>query len=87
MSEVVHLTELDVIFGYYGDTSYKKALNLCILKGKQFISNYKYRNMRPSLYALLLKLKDYLQLEKCICIRNNTPQTFDVFEKLYEVLG
>lgn len=87
MHEEVNLNELEVIFGFFGETLYCKALNLCILITKQFISNCRYIGMNPSLYVLLLKIKTYLQLEKYICIRNDRLQSFDGLDELYEALG
>lgn len=86
MDETIILTDIDVIFGFFKETKYDKALNLCILIAKQFIANYKYSNMRPSLYVLLLKIMEYIQVEKYICARNNRLQDFEALEKLYEAL-
>lgn len=87
MGEDIHLNEIDVVFGFFRHSAYSKSLNLCILIAKQFIVNYKYYTMKPSLYALLLRIKTYVQLERYICARNDNLQAFFEFEKLYEEIG
>jgi hypothetical protein len=87
MHKQIQLSEQDVIFGYFRETQHEKAINFCILHAKQFISTQIYRGYTPFFLAFLVKMKHHLLVEKCICTRNDTLNSFeDSLEPLLEKL-
>lgn len=72
-----------MVFGYFKETQYSRALNLCILHAKQFISKQIYLNQVPFFLPFLIQLKNNLLLEKYICTRNSS---LDMFESTLGVL-
>ena len=83
MQERIHLTVQDVIFGHFKETTHSRALNLCILHAKQFISNQIYVNQDPYFLPFLVRLKNKMLLEKYICTRNGL---LDMFEATLGIL-
>ncbi len=83
MQERIHLTVHDVIFGHFKETTHSRALNLCILHAKQFISNQIYVNQDPYFLPFLVRLKNKMLLEKYICTRNGL---LDMFEATLGIL-
>lgn len=87
MNESVHLLNVHILFGYYETSTNFKAVNFCILHAKRFIANMKYQEIVPYFYAFLVRLKQLLLIEKCICSRNGDTESFNKdFQKLVDAV-
>ena len=87
MSQVLELSDTEVLFGYFHNLSQAEAVNYCILYAKSFISRMSYQSNVPYLYAYLVYLKHMLELEKFICLRNGDGESFwKHFGELYDAL-
>ncbi len=87
MSQVLELSDTEVLFGYFHNLSQAEAVNYCILYAKSFISRMSYQSNVPYLYAYLVYLKHMLELEKFICLRNGDDESFGkYYGELYDAL-
>ena len=74
-----------ILFGYPGTSDVEKILNYCVLLAKWFIYCKKLNGKNNlDLYEYLIMLKERLQIEKMICLKNN--QSFDLWNSIYEQL-
>jgi hypothetical protein len=88
MGEDIEINDIHALFGYYGESSCVDALNFVILHAKSFITKMTYTRYEPLLYAMFVKLKIALQVEKCICQKYENAERFDVrFGKLQDALN
>jgi hypothetical protein len=75
--EVDKLFEKDIVLGVPIIHHGEKLLNCCILLAKSMIAENKSMNKQPDLYKYLYKLKSFLNVEKCINIKNSTLDYFN----------
>ena len=75
--EVDKLFEKDIVLGVPIIHHGEKLLNCCILLAKSMIAENKSMNKQPDLYKYLYKLKNFLNVEKCINIKNSTLDDFN----------
>ncbi len=76
MEEHLELVETDILFGFFGASRWTKALNFCMLHAKSFIVETTSQKNKPSFYTFLVKLKSSVNLERCICKRNDAFSSF-----------
>ena len=72
-----------ILFGFPGNSEIEMVLNFCMLLAKWFIYCKKLNGKNDlDLYEYLLILKERLQIERAICLKNN--QNFDKWNFIYE---
>jgi hypothetical protein len=88
MDEHIDIGETDVIFGLFPVNDENVALNLSILLAKKYIEIQNCLNSGFSLYGFMLKVKNFLTLERYICTKNGKVESFETrFMKMYQALG
>jgi exonuclease III len=71
------LEEKDIILGHNLSNNKELTLNSCILTGKKMIYEQKnYKNQQPDFYKFLLDLKNVVETERHISIKNNKLDCF-----------
>jgi hypothetical protein len=88
MGETIELLDVSILFGYNGETKWSKAVNYCILYGKNSIVKATLGKTEPFIFTFLLYLKSNLLLEKAIASKNGKLGIFDdCFETLLVAIG
>jgi hypothetical protein len=87
MAVEIPLRKIDVLFGIPLYDSFMLCLNYIILHAKWYIYTHKMDNKYPSLFEFLVELKNAIEIERYIMIRNDCAHKFDEKWKiLYEAL-
>jgi exonuclease III len=74
------IEEKDVILGYDPNEKRKLTFNCCILIGKKMIYETKnYKNKQPDLYTFHLDLKNIVETDRHVSIKNNKLDQFTDF--------
>ena len=72
------LEEKDILMGYNIPNKKEMLINQCILIGKKMIYDQKnYRNKQPDLYKFHCDLKDIVEIDRQICIKNCRLSDFE----------
>ena len=80
-------TEEELLLGFICDGDIFKVLNYCVINAKFYMYKQKlFDNNKLGLYEFLMILKAKLNMEYGICKKNGTPEKFDIFNFIYEIL-
>ena len=74
------LEEKDIILGYNLEDKKENVINCCILIGKKMIyENKTYKNKQPDIYDFHCDLKDIVEIDRQISIKNNNLSAFEAY--------
>ena len=80
-------TEEELLLGFICDGDIFKVLNYCVINAKFYMYKQKlFDNNKLGLYEFLMILKAKLNMEYGICKKNGTPEKFDMFNFIYDIL-
>ena len=79
--------EEHIIFGFPGKSDLESVLNYCILLGKWYIYTTKLQDSNIfDMYEYLVKLKQRLQIETDLCMKEQRPSDLQKWNFIYEQL-